>query len=303
MDEPYSHDDPYRIERPELPETNAAACFYCGYDLSATARDAVCPECGTPTEFGYGHGPLSSVETETLQTIARGFGNAMAGILLYVGSTLVNIFVSMYLGISTFQQIQPGQQPTFGRMYYLVNFASGLLTTLASLIFFAGWWKITSPLDGLPDSLDRSDWRRILRITIPIQVAGLFLGLVFHVYWFAMMPIPSPTGSQQSLQGWEFVLTVLSALIGLVLFANMIVIWIFQMFYARWFARLALDTPMAKRAKHLIWSGPLMVVVGSMCLMIGPLVFAILYYLMHRNLRRDVQAILDERPMAAPQTM
>lgn len=302
MDEFNANDDPYRIERPDTPAESGPRCFQCGYDLSGIDPSGVCPECGIPVEFSDGHGPLSAVESDALDTITRGFGNAMAGILLYVIVTIASIIASIAISATTIQQIQPGQQPTFSRLFYLVNFASNLLTTLASCIFLIGWWKITTPPEGLPEPLDRGDWRTILRITIPIQIVGLIVGFAWSVYNFIVLPTPSHQGLQPSLQGWGLMVLILSVLVGFALFANLIVLWIFQMLYARWFAGLTLNDKMQRRAKNLIWSGPLMVIVGSMCLMIGPLIFVILYYNMHKNLKRDVKAILDDRQLSSGKT-
>jgi hypothetical protein len=92
---------------------------------------------------------------------------------------------------------------------------------------------------------------------------------------------------------WTLLVVVMNlaslAASGLQFFASMI--------YLRWLAPRLPDDRVFKRAKMLMWLGPLLMTVGAFIL-IGPLVALVLYYNLLNWVRLDLKRILGEQGIA-----
>lgn len=303
MPEHSNNNDPYRIEQPDLPDTpsHPPVCVTCNYDLSGTDPGSPCPECGLPASLSYPPGPFAAVNTETLRAIRKGFTLAFTACVLYVIIVVLNTAGSIYINIAHFQIVQPGQPYTFNRTQVIFGLITNLLNTGAVLLLVYGCWKITSPITEIPPGLTRDSTRRTTRVTLVLQAIGTILSFLFGVYNAVTILTGSSTWLQSgTFQTSDIVILIILAVLGIAVLANMIVLWIQHMLYLKHIARLTLDQAMFARAKHLIWSGPIMVIIGSMCFMIGPIIFAILYTRLHLLLGRNFANIIAQRERAHP---
>jgi lysylphosphatidylglycerol synthetase-like protein (DUF2156 family) len=88
---------------------------------------------------------------------------------------------------------------------------------------------------------------------------------------------------------------VIAVLVSIAAGMAWIAAFFFQMVYIRWLAARVPDNWVANRAKLLMWLAPVLYVVGSLCLALGPLVALILYWNMLDRLRKDLKTVRQTR--------
>lgn len=260
---------------PECGHSILDKCFWCSYDLSNTAPDANCPECGVPAINSIGNGVLDSVPLERLRSIHSGFKLVTTLILAYI-VWIVGIVVALFM--TSLMMIDS----------YVFGIFISLITNGITLGIIYGWWKIASPIPNLPQALSVQDQRKFLQVTT-IITASLIGISAFYAF------VPDNPDYDAPLKLVDLFFMIISIASYLAIFA----FYIAQMLYLQWFARLVKNQKMYKRSKHMIWSGPLISIVGAFVFMLGPLIVLVLYWNMVEYLRRDVKAIIKARTSLA----
>ena len=90
-------------------------------------------------------------------------------------------------------------------------------------------------------------------------------------------------------------LSALGVGVNLLAYTMMLVVFITSVLYMGWFAKIVRNKKMAGRAKHFIWSGPLMAITSVFLMMIGALIALVMYWNMVEYTRRDLKKIIDAR--------
>ena len=260
---------------PECGTPNINGCIGCGYDLADTPSESNCPECGIPVWCSVGRNALSRVSTHDLRTVHTGFRLATQLILFYIIASIVS-------GVLFFVVISRADDSTIA--ITMVAAAIILNATVFGILF--GWFKLSNPLPGIPAQLDAPDRRKFLRTTLWIVVALT----VVQTIW-AMIPDPSIGDPSSEMRTIDFVSMGFQ---GIYLIA-ILVSFVAQVMYIGWFAKIVRNRKMERRAKHLIWSGPLISLVGSFLFMLGPLIALILYWNLIEYVRRDLRKIIKAR--------
>lgn len=272
------------------PECNTpilGPCFNCAYDLQHMDPRGNCPECGLPVIHSAGKCPLDNTSTDSLKTLHNGFVLALTGVALYLVHFIVFMIASGVVGTTTFQ---PNQSSPMGAIH-TVNIISGLTSAAVSVVYLLGWWRISTIPDGLPGTLDRPDARKLLRVVVVVCA-------IFVVVSLPLTLVPPQSPGSMTVRPVD----IAAMVIGVIALGAWLTLWIAQMLYIKWFARLAGNEKMHRRAKHFIWSGPLIFIVGLPLLLLGPIVFIILYYRMLTAIRRNIKEILSDRRLPEPQT-
>jgi len=261
------------------PECNTPvlkSCFHCGYDLAGIDPMGFCPECGVRAVHSIGRGPFAAFPRETLETIRKGFDMALAAVILYALIIIGVMIVGMVVGFSVYQPNNPAAAQAATRPF---NIASSIIGTGFTILFIVGWWRLTETSDRLPDTLDRPELRKGTRVLLVVAAVLSVVGVVGSL-------VASPQGTLvPTLIDWVFFV------VGIVSLGVWIGLWVFQLLYLKWFAKMVRNTKMHGRAKHLIWSGPVIGVLGALCLMIGPLIVLVLYWNTLYYLRRDIKRL------------
>lgn len=263
---------------PECGTTILGECIWCEYDLSGTSTVAKCPECGVPAVHSIGHSALAAVPTKQLRSIHLGFRFVTNLILLYI----IAIVAMILFGFMGAFLLNPS-----GTFFILLGIVA-ILTMLIPFGVVIGWFKLSKPMDGLPDLLDAPGRRKQLRVSLWVMTVTMLIFLALNI---VLIPLQFGQGNsmlQASLIGAR-VLVFVAALIS----------FIFMVRYMGWFARLVRNRKMYRRSKHLVWSGPLIAIVGFMLLLIGPLVTLVLYWNQVEYVRRDLKKIIRARTSTA----
>lgn len=248
-------------------------CFWCDYDLSNTAPDSKCPECGVPVFASIGQGVLATVPYEKLKTIHDGMKFVTVLILVYIVTVVATMVV---LGAATVSATLSNTS-----MHIMVVIAAIVNNTILLAIVY-GWHMFSAPLTEIPRQLDANDRRTFLRtmnwIFAVTTVATLLLALIPTNY--------SSTAAPTAVD-------IISGLLSLASVVIMLIYFIAQVRYVEWIAKLVRNRKMERRAKHLVWSGPLISILGFIILFIGPLIALILYWNMIEYTRRDLKKIVQ----------
>lgn len=237
-----------------------AWCNACGYNLLGLPFAGVCPECGKPVEQSFRSDMLADCEPAHISTLLRGITFVLNGILGMVALEIFGRGVGM-ISVAAGRKIPP--------MGFTV--ASDSIDVVLKGIILYGWWTF-STLDpaytGRNDASQSRTWiRNLLIVSIPTSILSMVVGFV------------APT-----MRGLIFAMFVVSAAIWIARF-------FFEMSYVRWLAPRIPNQKAAKRAKLLLWLGPILVTVGFFACGIGPLIALILYWNLLDWVRQDLRAI------------
>ena len=247
-------------------------CIRCEYDLTATDPSSNCPECGVPVVCSIGHSALGPVPTETLRAVHTGFR-----------LVTMLILISIITGIASYiaMSVVIGQSPD---LFYPVSVLGAIVNNALTFGIVVGWFKLTKPLTGLPAILDAPDKRSFVRVTLWIYAACLALTTIYQ--FIPQDPLANDDPS---------IMDIVVGIFFLATYVVMLVVFISNVLYLGWFARLVRNRKMTKRSKHFAWSGPLIAILGLPLIFLGPLITLILYWNMVEYIRRDLKKIINAR--------
>jgi hypothetical protein len=255
--------DPVEELGPVPQEVEEAVCKQCSYDLSGLIETGVCPECGLEIQRSLTEDYLEFSSHEYLKS-------------LHIGVTLIlaAIFVKTIILFSAiaimFTMI------TRGGMAGLVMSALEILDLVASVMLGIGWWKFSALDPAYAGRLDGARVRKTVRITTLVVAGVAVISLPLHV--MSNFVQPQALMAVISLFQW---ISFLAWATGF--FAAML--------YLRWLSPRFPNWWAYKRAKLLMWLGPILYTVGWLCIGLGPLVALILYWNMLNWIRLDLKMI------------
>jgi hypothetical protein len=250
----------------------AVICLKCGYDLRGLGPPGMCPECGTAIERSL-HGNLLRYSDESyLAGLHRGVFLILAAIVVQVVLyflVFVGGFGVVYASSGALQEVE------------LVAAVAGMVMTGVSLVQLYGWWLFSAPDPAYIGADQGTTARIVVRVTVVIM--ALFTALDASVETAQM---GKPPGNLEAV----------AAVVGAVLFIALAVKFFASMLYVRWLAPRLPDARVDRRAKLLMWLGPLLVTVGAV-VFIGPLVALVLYWFLLNWIRVDIRRIRDGQPV------
>ncbi len=246
---------------------HGVVCKQCAYDLSGLDGGGMCPECGLPIERSLTDDLLEHSSPAYLTALHKGVVLVLAAIIIKLILVIGGIAIGMALSLN---QVNP-------TLFIQINYG---LDFLASIMLATGWWMFSAPDPAYTGRLDGSTARQIVRITIVI-VAGIAAVVLPMRY----MTINSTTGA----------LVLIVGVLGFISLVAWATGFFAAMLYIRWLAPRIPDRRAFNRAKMLMWAGPLLYTVGTLCVGLGPLVALILYWNMLDWIRKDLKEIRREQ--------
>lgn len=245
----------------------------CGYSLAGLAEGAVCPECGAAAPSSYDGRLIHSARAHLL-TLRR-------GVRLIIWGTLVAIVTVIGAVFATIALMNPSGSTS--SLQVSIDFVFQAASVLASVAVAYGWWLFSTPDTALTGRFDGGRVRRLVRVCVVIDVVSNGGQLLpAHIFY--------------GLPGWA-----MPAVSGVWLIV-MAVSFIAQMAYIAWMAPRMQSTQILQFSKLLMWLGPVLFVVGCLCLGLGPLTALVLYIVLMFQVQRCLSGIFDEKiePAQAP---
>tara|TARA_R110002072_G_scaffold42064_11_gene117997 strand:+ start:13542 stop:14462 length:921 start_codon:yes stop_codon:yes gene_type:complete len=251
-------------------------CVWCAYDLSDTEPNGVCPECGVPVHCSIGSSALGGVSTEQLQSVHAGF-RLVTYLLLFFIIFIVLLIATMFMN--------------FRATGSLIGITALVICIGVVLGTIFGWFKLSQPLTGLPRKIDKPGIRSLVRVMLWVFIGVAILSLINGLVAWA----PLSEGGSLTVRG------IANGVLFVLLGSSAIVLFVANVLYIGWFARLVRNQRIQKRAKHFVWTGPTVAILGAMLLCfvpIFPLIVLALYLDMIESIRIDLKKIIKARPPA-----
>ena len=258
---------------PECGTPILSDCFWCKYSLDNIDPSSKCPECGVPVALSIGKSALNQVDTELLKSIHKGFRIVTQFILLYIITIIATFVGSILVGMSV-----------NNNDLYLYSTIASIVNNGIVLIILFGWFKVSQHIPEFPKLIDVPQRRSFLRITLWVFIASTILLLL----WSFVPTNPDINAPMTRMDIAGMFIIGFSFLV-------MIVLYVAQMLYLNWFAKLVRNKKMETRAIQLLWGGPIIAILGSMLLFLGPLIVLVLYWNLIEYLRRDIKKIIKAR--------
>jgi hypothetical protein len=214
-------------------------CRRCGFDLRGLPEDGVCPECAMPIARSRGIPRLSDASPEYLLWARRGAA------LAFVAGVGIFVELGAMIGMDVLRALNVSIPRSYDLLYAIV--VGGLWG--ANLL---GWWWLTAPDPAEEGGRRRFDVRFWVRATLVAMTVFAAYDLVV-----ALTALRPPRA------------VVLAAEWGSVVFGA--ITYFPGMLFMRNLARRVPDERLARMCGTMLWLGPLLLTVGILLLLLGPL--------------------------------
>lgn len=255
---------------------DAVPCKQCGYSLQGLRLKGVCPECGFPIERSLTDDLLPNSAPEYLASLHRGVFLILTGIIVQ--------FVVLMGGIGVGIAVSASGGNVLPFQWILT-----LFSLVASAVIAWGWFQFSAPDPAFTGRADGSQARVVVRVAV---VVNAVITLVTTVAQLAMPATTTAPGAVPSTVSVAGLVLLLLSFVGFVAWA---VSFFAAMLYLRWLCPRIPNWRAYRRAKLMMWLGPLLFTVGALCIGLGPLVAIVLYWNMLDWIRRDLKRIRAEQ--------
>lgn len=263
-------------------------CAQCGYELRGLPQSGDCPECGFAIAQSMQRrqtGLLEHSGAEYLASLHKGVFLILASIIAMILVAISSVGVGLIAGLSAAGGGGGGGALT--SMGFQIGM--GIVNALLGLALAYGWWLFSAPDPSLVSGDTGEKPRRIVRAMVIVNVCMQVVSLVSSLAFQGAVMAPGGTMGAGALGVGLLMMVV--GLAALVVFA---VQYFASMLYVKWLALRIPNERVHKRAKTMMWLGPVLYVPGS-CILIGPLIALVLYWNMLEWVRKDLKAIRIER--------
>lgn len=244
-------------------------CVRCSYDLHGLPHTGNCPECGLPVDRSLRGDLLQFSDDAYRATLLRGVTLIMTGIVVTLCLTILIVGLSFVAPQSGLRAL------------------GALVSVVGTAVSLCGYYYFSAPDPGQFAANKGENPRKVIRVAIAVTIAAS-LGQFAVSVVSAITPAATPNSPQfdvsTGLDGLTLLAYALGGIAGIVQFFA-------AMMYTKWLAPRIPSPKVFKRAKLLMWLGPVLYVFGCG---IGHLVALVLYYNMFSWIRKALITIRDE---------
>lgn len=268
--------------------TQDVPCRHCGFNLRGLSPQGNCPECGAPIQRSLGGDYLIYSDIRYVDSLHRG---AIYIIISAILSLIWSLFITSFSLVRGFSMRGGGMQPSFSNpasMSITGSFTYDFLISLVALPLAAaalyGWWLFSErdPAQRYGDNGERP--RLFVRMAVIFMAGATVVSLIVQ----ALIAI-SPS------------VFLLQIAIGVLVWLVSLAQYFAALFYIRWLAPRLPSAAIKSRAELYMWLLPVIYLVGS-CLVVGPLVAMIMYFLLINKVRLALKGVIQQlqNPMDSP---
>jgi hypothetical protein len=251
-------------------------CLQCGYNIRGLYLDAHCPECGVRVADSLRGNLLRYASPEYLESLHRGVVLVMAGLVAGVIATVGVITLAIALSVAS-----GGGKADAG-----IELAASVVGLGTSLLGLLGYWLLSAPDPGLIGVDKAMSSRKLLRGAVAASVATALLSFVFTIInYFHLIGGPLALSNPTS---------IIKGLISLCAGVAWLVQFFAAMKYVQWLSRRVPDPSLHAEAGRFMWLGPLIFVLGYLCVGLGPLIALIFYLVILNNLRMHLKRVRSD---------
>jgi hypothetical protein len=251
-----------------LPATIAdnRPCIKCSYNLLGLPGTGNCPECGTSVERSLRGDLLRYASPEYVAKLHRGAFYVQAGIIASV------LLIAASIAFAIAGSVAGGT---------LVTLVLGLVPAALSVF---GWWLLSDADPGQLSSNKGELPRKLIRAAVVTNCVITLINVVVRILGSMGATPAASTGSMGTVH-------VLSLVIGVVGLVATLVQYFASMLYIAWIGPRLPSLRVVKRARTMLWLGPVLYTVGLLLFGLGPLIALVLYYKLLEWIRKDLRSI------------
>lgn len=272
---------PGEITPPPIPDTPESGvvevpkrCITCSYSLLGLPVAGVCPECGTEVAKSLRGNLLIHSDPTYLKRLHDGVFIVQAGVIVMVVGSMLGIAL-MIVSNAARHSAPTGWSWAQGAMT-AAGAGLGLVTAALTVV---GWLGL-SAADPRAEPTDRGERpRRVLRAALWVEA-----GAVLCAQSLALVALSVTARSNLSV-------ALASLAFGVVQVVAFAVRYFASMQYIRWLSMRLPNPTVQVKARRMLWLGPLLITVGSLCLYLGPIVALVLYYNLLDLVRQNLKQI------------
>ena len=240
-------------------EVEDAVCKQCSYDLSGLMETGVCPECGLEIQ--------RSLTEDYLEFSAQSYlASLHTGVILILSAIIIKLLIVL----STIALVSVAAMS----QWLVVAFSIMQIGDfLASLTLAIGWWKFSSLDPAYSGRLDGAGARKTVRIATVVTAAIVIVVLPLELF--------------SNFSSMSMTLTIITSILQWIALIAWVTGFFAAMLYLRWLSPRFPNWKAYKRAKMMMWLGPILFTVGWLCIGLGPLIAIVLYWNMLNWVRHD----------------
>lgn len=247
-------------------------CVQCGYNLRGLQPTGACPECGTPVADSLRGKLLKYCSPDYLAQLHRGVFLIQTAIIIQI------LMMFALVGASLAFRSAAGTMQLVSSFVFLVVAAMELY----------GWWLFSELDPGYTGQDAGTTPRKVIRIAVIVSGAAAILSVLAGV----LQPVAAGTGAFAGMGMLAITAWVVST-------AANVAQYFASMLYIKWLAVRIPNEKARKRAKTLLWLGPILHTVGLILLGLGPLIALVLKWNLLDWVRKDLKQIRALKETAA----
>lgn len=260
------------------------SCVKCAYNLYGLQKTGNCPECGTSVAHSLKGHLLRFASEEYLRTLATGFSFILNGILatcilvtlMIVATVIIQVMsnatnATITIGTKVFTLPSNMNSDLVESIGYLVHAALGF-------IVFLGYMKVTSEDPGMTGLEYPRKARTALKVAVIFQIFASTTVLLLDLISKARSLGPALETASMGVE-------VIGAIAWVVQFFSM-------MHYCKWLVARIPDVALIQKIRNYSWQLPVIAILGSCLIGLGPLIALIMYWELLHKIRRHLREIL-----------
>lgn len=249
------------------------ACNRCSYNLRGLAVEGACPECGAPVIDSLRGLLIAYASPEYVRDVLLGLRLIIWAAIIQAGVSVLGAAAGLVVALNV-------RTPS---AIVLSSFIRQLVALAAALLWVWAYWLYTRLDPGYVGQESAVGARRLIRVAVVVSACSA-----------VAQPIITLTGGPglvtMPANAKPISVVVISVAVAVLSTAATVTHFFAAMLYTRWIASRVPADDLRNRAGTYMWVLPLVYVVGTACVGLGPIVATVMYLVLLHQLRQRIVA-------------